>query len=419
MLGLRHLPLKYRLPLIHGTLMVLARLRCGNWMPARPDNVLRPGDLVVSGFFNESSGIGRGGCLTRDAFCDAGYDIIAHDLRTCFRQFVDQKAVLPGKGGVWFIHANAPEVLVAMLAHDPAQWADRYRIAYWAWETPKVPANWMLAAEYLHEIWVPSRFVHDAVAAMFRARGQDHMVVRIRIVPHPVPALSVQSALGRDQARARFGLLQGVTEVLALFDTKSSAVRKNPWGVIDAWLGAFPQPQDAARLTLKVSDLSDDRVTEQRLLALLQDRSDIRLIRDRFDDRDMAAFIAAFDILISLHRSEGFGLTLAEAMAAGVAVIATDWSGNRDFMTADNSWLVAAGMTPVRDPEGPYGGLDRDPDQVWADPDVDDAVRGLRELMASPHLRQALAANARLSIKAVDAPWKQAALLELPFNRYI
>ena len=419
MLGLRHLPLKYRLPLIHGALMVLGRLRCGQWTPARTDNVLRPGDFVVSGFFNESSGIGRGGQLTAQAFRDAGYDIVAHDLRPCFRQYIRQRAVLPGRGGVWFIHANAPEVLVAMLAHHPAQWADRYRIAYWAWETPKVPANWMLAAEYLHEIWVPSRFVHDAVAAMFRLARQDHLIVRIKIMPHPVPAASVQTAHSREQNRLKFGLLADVTEVLSLFDTKSSAVRKNPWGVIDAWLGAFPQADATRRLTLKVSDLKGDRATEHRLLGLLRDRSDIRLVENRFDDRDMASFIAAFDILISLHRSEGFGLPLAEAMAAGVAVIATDWSGNTDFMTADNSWLVAAGLTPVSDPEGPYGGLEGDPDQVWADPDLDDAIRGLRELTSSAYLRQALADFARVSIKAIDVPWQQAALLELPFNRYI
>ena len=419
MLGLRHLPLKYRLPLIHGALTLLGKVRSGGWTTAGAAERPHPGDFVVSGFFNESSGIGRGGQLTAQAIRTAGYDIIEHDLRPCFKQILGQKAVLPGTGGVWFIHANAPEVLVALLAHDPASWLDRYRIGYWAWETPKAPADWLFVADYLHEIWVPSRFVRDALATAFSAGGRDDLIVRIRIMPHPVPAMSAQTLLHRDQARQKFGLQTGVCEVLCLFDTKSSAVRKNPWGVTDAWLAAFPEPVATARLTCKVSDLSGDRAAEQRLLALAGERDDIRLVQDRFDDRDMAAFISAFDILISLHRSEGFGLPLAEAMTAGVAVIATDWSGNTDFMHADNSWLVAAGMTPVHDPEGPYSGLESDLEQIWAEPELDAATRALLELTASPEMRHALAAHARVSIKTLDIPWQQAALVALPFNRFI
>ena len=419
MLGLRHLPLKYRLPLIHGALTWLGRLRSATWTTSGAGQPPHPGDFVVSGFFAESSGIGRGGQLTAQAFKTAGYDIVEHDLRPCFKQILGQKAVLPGKGGVWFIHANAPECLVALLAHDPASWFDRYRIGYWAWETPKAPADWLFVADYLHEIWVPSRFVRDALATAFHAGGRGDLIIRIRIMPHPVPAMSAQTLLHRDQARQKFGLQPGVCEVLCLFDTKSSAVRKNPWGVADAWLAAFPEPAAAARLTCKVSDLSGDRVAEQRLLGLMAERTDIRLVQDRFDDRDMAAFISAFDILISLHRSEGFGLPLAEAMTAGVAVIATDWSGNTDFMNANNSWLVAAGMTPVHDPEGPYSGIEGDHEQVWAEPDPEAAVRALLALTQSPNMRHALAANARVSIKTLDLPWQQSALLALPFNRFI
>ena len=419
MLGLRHLPLKYRLPLIHGVLTWLGKLRARGWTPAGAGEPPRPGDFVVSGFFAESSGIGRGGQLTAQAFKNAGYDIIAHDLRPCFKQIFGRKAVLPGSGGVWFIHANAPEVLVALLAHDRAAWRDRYRIGYWAWETPKAPADWLFVADYLHEIWVPSRFVRDALVTAFRAGGRDDLIVRIRIMPHPVPALSAQASQTYPSARQKFGLQEGVCEVLCLFDTKSSAVRKNPWGVTEAWLAAFATRAPGARLTCKVSDLSADRATEQRLLALVRERSDIRLVQDCFDDRDMAAFIAAFDILISLHRSEGFGLPLAEAMASGVAVIATGWSGNTDFMTADNSRLIPAVLTPVHDPEGPYSGLDHDPAQVWADPDPQAAMQALLDLTASPQTRARLAAAARLSIKALDLPWQQAALVDLPFNRFI
>ncbi|MFT3998355.1 MAG: glycosyltransferase family 1 protein, partial [Asticcacaulis sp.] len=107
---LRRLPLKYRLPLIHGGLEAIAWTRMGRW--PRQD-VLLSGSLVVSGFFNESLGIGRAGRMTADALEAAGYTVIRHDLRPSFRHIIDQKATLPGQGGVWLIHANAPEVLVA------------------------------------------------------------------------------------------------------------------------------------------------------------------------------------------------------------------------------------------------------------------------------------------------------------------
>ncbi len=397
MLGLRHLPLKIRLPLIHGVLNALGRWRSRGWSKAVP---LAPsGDLVVSAFFNESLGIGRAGRLSAEAFRAAGYDLIEHDLRPCFKQIANSGGQLPGHGGVWFIHANAPEVLVALLAHKPQIWANRYRIAYWAWETPKIPATWVFVADYLHEIWVPSRFVYDAVLAGFRAGGREDLTVRVRIVPHPVPVATAEKDL------LRFGLQPELCEVLCLFDTKSGAVRKNPWAVLEAWYRAFPKHQTAARLTLKVSDLRDDPVTSQKLSERVSGRDDIRLVSDRLNDGNMDAFMASFDVLISLHRAEGFGLTLAEAMAAGVSVIATGWSGNTDFMTEQNSRLVPVTLVPVHDPEGPYGGLDGDPDQVWAEPDVEAAAMALRELAGSKAARQALARSGPKAIRNLMAAW--------------
>ena len=415
MLGLRHLPLQYRLPLIHGALRLLGRNRARHW--ARADTTApKPGPLVLSAFFKDSTGIGRGGRLTSQALKAAGYNLIEHDLRPGFKRILQGDAKLPGHGGVWFIHANAPETLVAFLAHDPRSWADRYRIAYWAWETPKMPADWVWIADYLHEIWVPSHFVFDAAAAAFHQAGRDDLIVRLRIMPHPLPPVVAKTYL---EAQQRFGLDPDVCEVLCLFDTKSSATRKNPWSVIEAWCLAFPEPATEARLTLKVSDLTGDRPTQNRLHAVIMARPDIRILAEQLSDAEMDALICACDLMISLHRSEGFGLTLAEAMAAGVGIIATGWSGNMDFMTPANARLVPVKLVPVRDPAGPYAGYDKDHDQVWAEPDVAVAAAALRELTADDSARRDLILAAKSDIRKLDLPWQHDTLQALAFNLYL
>ncbi len=419
MLRLRHLPLRYRLPLIHGALWRLAQWRSRHWSKATPHDNLRPGDFVVSGFLNESLGIGRAGRLSAAAFRAAGYFITEHDLRPAFRRIPGGGADLPGKDGVWYIHANPAELMVALLAHASAQWAGRYRIGYWAWETPKPPRSWVWMADFLHEIWVPSRYVHDALTRAFTAEGRLDLIDRLRVMPHPVPLPVLKGHGERNALRESFGLLPGLVEVLTLFDTKSSAMRKNPWGGIDAWMRAFPEPAETARLTLKASDLGDDRATARRLGAILNEREDIRLVTDRLSDADMDRFTACFDIVLSLHRSEGFGLPLAEAMAAAVPVIATGYSGNIDFMTADTARLVPCALIRIDDVEGPYTGLEKDPDQVWADPDLEAAGRAIRELVDSQALRATLGKAGRDAVCDLSRPWQAERLAALPFNAWL
>lgn len=415
MLGIRRLPLKIRLPLIHGALGWLGRRRQKRWVKAA---AMTPstGLFVVSGFFSETLGIGRGGQLSADAFDAAGFKPVRHDLRPAFRKLLTGRARLPGKGGVWFLHANAPECLVAFLAHDPKSWADRYRIGYWAWETPRAPDDWVWLADYLHEIWVPSQFVRDALIAAFAAAGREDLSDRLRVMPHPVP---LSPPVRYDYAHLRFGMAPELCEVLSLFDVKSSPARKNPWAVLDVWKRAFPLPSDTARLTLKISDLSGDAKTARRLLRELKGRPDIRLFEERLSPADMDAFVAGFDMLISLHRAEGFGLPLAEAMAAEVAVIATGWSGNLDFMTESNSRLIPVRLVPLRDPDGPYCRQSGKPGQVWAEPDHIAAIDALLELTQSEGKRRDLVFAARQAVRALSEAWRRERLDALPFRGFL
>lgn len=404
---LRRLPLKYRLPLIHGGLEAIAAPRQMRW-PRRDD--LRQGPLIVSGFFNESLGVGRAGRMTADALQSAGYAVARHDLRPCFRHILDQKAVLPGEGGVWLIHANAPELLVALMTHRPEQWRHRYRIGYWAWETPLAPPLWARMVRWLHELWTPSAYVAEALAAGLRAQGLDDLCGRLRVMPHPLLAPPPSPD------RARFGLSPDRCEVLSLFDVNSSPARKNPWASIEAWLKAFPIPPPAAALTLKASSL--DSATQTRLSERIANRPDVRLLSERLSDEDMDRLMASVDIFLSLHRAEGFGLGLLEAMNAGVAVVATEGTGN-DFLTRDNGYPVRARVVPLHDPDGPYSALRRDPAQVWAEPDLDTAAGILQDLVADPVARRLKMAAARATPARLNQRWSLEALKAHDFNRWL
>ena len=100
------------------------------------------------------------------------------------------------------------------------------------------------------------------------------------------------------------------------------------------------------------------------------------------------------DVVISLHRAEGFGRLMAEAMGLGVPVIATAYSGNMDFMTGDNSWLVSGDMVPVF--AGDYAFHSG---QLWMEPDIAIAARALRDCAENQTVRETKVLAARRTIE--------------------
>ncbi len=347
----------------------------------------------------------QGARLSLAAFEAAGLSPVAHDVRRLFDRRDANRLALPTSqsGGVWFLHANAPEAIHAFSALKPAEWQDRYRIAYWAFELPRVPALWVRASAAFHEIWAPSRFVVDAL----RSSG---VKVPIRLMPHPV-ALGAPPA---PPARAAFGIPPDKFAVLTLGDLRSSAERKNLLGAIAIYCQAFPSP-DANRLIVKVREDGAHPAFLAHAQRLARGRPDIRLLTGDLSADDMHRLIASSDLVLSPHRAEGFGLPLAEALLAGVPVLATGWSGNVDFMKDMPESLIDYSLVPVRDVYRVY----RARAQCWAEPDVEDAVTKLRMLAASPDLRARLAAAGRARIEALSEPWKRELLLHLPFGALI
>ena len=352
--------------------------------PAPPLARLRKGPLMVTGFLSEPLGLGRGARLTIEALRQAGLQVRAHDIRPFLQGrdggLADQEGL--GPGGVWLLHCNPPEAEAMLLRTPRALWGERYLIGYWAWELPELPRSWARMARQYHEVWVPSRFVAEAVAPHARV---------VRVMPHPV-------APEPDVLRTSE---TGHVHFAALADGRSTFARKNPAGAVEAFKRAFPQPSPLARLTIKLLRPEADPEGFQHLMDEAAGRPDIDVIVRDFTDAEMAAFLQQMDVVVSLHRAEGFGLVLAEALASGKAAVATAWSGNLDFMGGELSeTLVPCTLVPTDDPTGRYSGA------VWADPDLDAAASLIRRLAGSPELRRRLGRAGPAAIAALQAPWR-------------
>lgn len=368
---------------------------------ARGEPELKPGPLIVSGFIGGTKGISRAARLTIAGLKAADFPVISHDLESLFSASGEQGADLPAKaaGGVWVLHANAPEAIAAMSRINPGDWVGRYRIGYWAYELPKIPAQWVRASSAFHEIWTPSRFVADALLASGVSKP-------VRVMPHPV-MLDHKAEPHTRQETSTF-------TVLTMGDLKSSAARKNLLGAIEIYTRAFPTAGADACLILKLQ--SDDAYPEflKAAQTLAAGRGDILFRTEQLSDAEIAQLIASASVVLSPHRSEGFGLTLAEAFLADVPALATGWSGNLDFMHDVPELLIRHTMVPVRDPRRIYTA----PGQKWADPDMEDGARKLRLLADNPSLRRDLARRGRDAVEALHVAWTRDALLATPVGKY-
>ena len=325
------------------------------------------GPIRIVGYFEGSHGIAASARLAARAFEALGVPVERMDAAGAAFSWAPAGPP-PSPASAWIFHLNAPEMLAALGQMGPRRVVGP-RYGYWAWELPRAPKPWLSDAAMADEVWVPSRYVAQSLAG---ARAP------VRVVPHPL-FLEYYAEVVPAPKRAAF-------QAVALFDFNSSAARKNPQGAIAAFVQAFGA-DPAARLVLKTQN---GALHPQALAALRRGAPDnVEIIDSSWPYSQVKALIAGSDVLLSLHRAEGFGLTPAEALALGTPVIATDWSGVSDFLDSSVAIMVPAGRTPVDDPQGIYRG------QEWAEPDIAFAARALTELRDDPARGRSLAAAGR------------------------
>jgi glycosyltransferase involved in cell wall biosynthesis len=337
----------------------------------------RPG-LAVAGEFSRASGIGETARLMAAAARRLGHPVWSIDIPPPLgeTELPHRNAAPPPHGVPVVLHVNAPMLPLALLRLPDI--GRRPIVGYWAWEMPEIPPEWRPALRCVSRVWVPSRFTAAAL--------EPHLPGRVHVVPPPLALIPPEpSALDR----AAFGLPRDAVVVLVSFNLASSIARKHPFAAIAAFRGAFGDRTDRI-LVLKVSHTGHAPADYARLASMAR-APNIRLETRIFSTADSHALTACADIVLSLHRGEGFGLVLAEAMLLGKPVIATGWSGNTDFMDATNSVLAGYRLVPARDGRMIYRGL-------WAEPDVAEAAGYLRALADDPTRRAALGAKARADL---------------------
>jgi glycosyltransferase involved in cell wall biosynthesis len=352
----------------------------------------RPGMNIV-GFITADLGIGESArCMVRSADA-ASVPIALVPLKlNCLNRQGDltygDRLVDANTYGVNVFHIDPPVARDIDHHHGPSFRADRYNIGYFAWELPDFPEVWTSSFDYFDEVWCPSDFVREAVQlkAMFPVLKMPH---------------SISFARPTDSAAAlrnRFGLPLDRYLFLCLFDLNSYAARKNPHAVIEAFKKSGLGSRGST-LVIKVQN-ADLRPEEfSALEGSVREIPGAQIISGTLSRSDVYALEAAADCFVSLHRSEGFGLAVAEAMYLGKPVISTHWSATAEYLDHDNGFPVRRDLVLLTENQGPYM-----KGSTWANPDTDHAAELMARVASDPAAAARVGAAARRTIEEKFSP---------------
>lgn len=342
------------------------------------------GPITIAGYFQAPSGLGEGARRLADMLEKAGAAVHRADLTAALRQGpAGPPPEAPEGPGTLIVHVNGPMLPWGLAALGRRAVAGKHVIGFWNWELPVMPGDWQRGFRFVHRIWCSSAFVADAAL-------QRSGLLPVQVVHYPVPE-PAPAALGR----ADFGLPDAAFIALSVFDASSSVERKNPLGAMAAHRTAFGDDPNRI-LVLKTYNTQQGGAAWAAVRQAAAGVANIRILDQEMSRGEVWALIGCADAFLSLHRAEGVGLALCEAMQLGVPVVTTAWSGNMDFMDADTAMLVGWRAVPAQDERGTYSV----PGAYWAEADIGEAAEALRALAGDASLRARLAAAGRVRMAA-------------------
>lgn len=272
--------------------------------------------------------------------------------------------------GINIFHINADVLPSLYFSLGSDLFSKCYNVGYWAWELSKCPSEFDLAFDMVDEVWAISEFVAES----FRQRSP----VPVIYMPQPVTL----SPLKKSYTRQYFGLPKKRFLFLFTFDSASFIDRKNPIAAVRAFKLAFPSGNEKVHFLFKTMNVPSADPLWDAFVKEAQTDERITIMAEKLDRDDVLGLYEISDAFVSLHRSEGFGRCLAEAMLFGKPVVATNYSGSREIANESSACVVNYTLIPVPENSYPFS-----TDQVWAEPDLEHAAELMRQLVVDETYR--------------------------------
>lgn len=260
-----------------------------------------------------------------------------------------------------------------------------YNIGFYLWEQPEFPKEWLFAIDLMDEIWTPAEFISKGIRQL-----TDKPVYTM---PYGMYEPNVECIYDR----AHFGLPQNICLFMVSYDGYSSSERKNPIGSVRAYAKAFSKSDINVGLVIKATHARENDLEQFR--KILQGYPNIIILKNSYDKIEFNSLVACVDVYVSLHRAEGFGLVMAEAMLLETAVIATNWSANTEFMNEDVACMVSADIVTLEKDSFPYK-----KGTHWARPSEQEAVNFMKRLAYEPQYRKEKITKAKHYIEQKLSP---------------
>jgi glycosyltransferase involved in cell wall biosynthesis len=333
--------------------------------------ILRPGMLFI-GYAEGALGLGQAFRANLKAAEAAGLPFAIYPFRVGIETrligpYMQHRYDVNHPYAINLIEVAGDQVSAVFRTLDPKLLTNSYNVLCTYWELSKAPEEWQKNLENIHEIWAPNQFIADAFSHIFTGP--------IIVMP---PAMEDTS--GDHPGRAHFGMEEGRFYFMFSFDYYSSPFRKNPLGVLEAFQLAFPRGDENVGLIIKSTGAADHYPDIKAVIAAAMTEDSRILTFDRNMPREeILGLIRASDAYVSLHRAEGFGLGMAEAMTFERIVIGTDYSGSTDFLTEKTGYPVPYRLRPLGAHEYPWS-----EGQTWAEPDRNAAVEIMRQAATDP-----------------------------------
>jgi glycosyltransferase involved in cell wall biosynthesis len=345
-----------------------------------------PRQITLIGHPFSQIGNGRSMRVAFAACRSVGIDVAVRDVWNLDEPNAAQAASIVPKmttsyGAVNVFHLNGDEVGPAFERIGPPPAG--YKIIVPFWELSRYPTEWARQLERFDEVWAASEYIQKTIA--------DAVARPVIRMP-----LGIEVSFEEFRSRRYFGIREDSYVFLFFFDCRSYITRKNPQAVVECFRRLVAmRPWSHVCLVMKIHGIEQAPLPVQDFLDSLSDLHErVVLLTGTMSENDVHNLVRCSDAFVSLHRSEGYGHGMAEAMYLGLPVIATGYSGNLEFMTSEVANLVGYSLIPV-----PAGAYPHAEGQRWAEPDLDQAVSYMAALVDNPSAGRAIGAKASRHIR--------------------